>query len=117
MQPLDWIQIAGSVIAIVSTIAIIAILAAVGAALARQWALFRRCGIAAVVAIAGLVLTFGLLLSAIVSLGTDPTAASKATVLARGISEGMKGSLIVFALALIAIPAWWIATRRARKRE
>lgn len=117
MQPLAWIHIAGTVIAVVSTFAIIATLATIGAALARRWALARRCGIAAVVAIAGLVLTFGLLLCAVMSLGTGPAAESKATVLARGISDGMNVAAILLGLALIAIPGWWIATRRARKRE
>jgi hypothetical protein len=117
VQPLTWIQIAGTAIAIISTAAIIATLAAVGAALARNWLLFKKCGIAAVVAIAGLILTFGLLLSAIASLDPDTAGKSRAAVLARGISEGMNASLVLLALGLVVTSAWWIAKRRARKRE
>lgn len=115
MQPLTWIQIAGSVIAIIATAAFISTLVAVGAALARNWVLLKKCGIAAVVAIAGLILTFGLLLSAIASLDPDTARESKAAVLARGMSQGMQASIALLALGLVVMSGWWIAKRRARK--
>lgn len=108
------LQLAASLLVIIVAFAAVSVLAAIGAALMRNWVIFRKCALAAALAALGLIPTVGLFVFVARTLDGDADSASKATLLARGISDGMNIVAIALAILLVGIPCWLLAKRRAR---
>lgn len=108
------ISVAAGLFVLLIAFGAIAIVAAAIAAVLRRWAIFRKLAAAIALAIAGLIPVWGLVFFGAMSLG-DTSAESKATMLARGISEGMNAGVYATIALLLALPVWALVKRRVRK--
>ena len=88
--------------------------AAVGAAFLRKWRLARALARGAVLSALVMIPVGIAILVAAFSKFANADASSKATHLARGISESMNVGALILPALLLGVPAWIIAARRLR---
>jgi hypothetical protein len=113
------ITLGASLLVVVVVLAFLAVLAALGSAVVRRWDLCRKFAAVAVLAFVGAVSVCGLLVWGVLRFGAgslgDDSASSKASMLARGIAEGMNIAAILVLMLLIATPIVIVKRRRVRK--
>src|SRR5690349_3537029 len=107
---LMWLRILFAI----AGLAIAAGVAGVALAITRQWSLAREMG--RLSTLTALVLVPGVVAALLLGFGAvaDAAAASKATLLAKTISESMNCAGLIFPSLLLGAPVWAIASQRLR---